>query len=250
MGYINHPKINYNGVDVSNILFNMNIVDREENPQIFLKYYIKDGDTPENLSYKLYEDPTYSWLILSLNGMYNPDFDWPFSTNKFETYINEKYNYSSLYFSEIDINFSFSSVTRIRKNTKDYFVSSYDRNFNVINLAEKISTTAITSSDDLILYNNSTALKTLKPKKVVYEGVYSVHHFENSGEQLSTRSKLNSYLNGSETDAVTNFDYEYQLNENKKYINVLDPRLLLKYESEMKNIFSQIENRKDIIDNE
>ena len=88
MGFINYPKITYNNVDVSNILFNINIIDKENTPELFLQYYVKDEDTPESVSYKIYEDPTYSWLILSLNNMYNKEYDWPMSSNKFETFLS------------------------------------------------------------------------------------------------------------------------------------------------------------------
>jgi hypothetical protein len=250
MGFIDYPKITYNGIDVSNILFNINIIDKENNPQLFLKYYIKDEDTPESVSFKIYEDPTYSWLILNLNNMTNRDYDWPFNANKFQTYINDKYNYTSIFFSEVDINFSFSSVTKIKNGTKDYFISSYDRTFNKFNLMQKISTTDIKTIDNVVLYDNNTIIKTLKPKRIVYEGVFGVHHFENSGKQLNTRNKINSYLNNNEDDVVTNFDYEYNLNENKRTIQVLDPRLLLKYQAEMKKLFAEIENRREIIENE
>ena len=250
MGFINYPKMSYNGVDVSNILFNINIIDKENHPELFLKYYIKEEDTPESVAYKIYEDPSYSWLVFALNNMTNPIYDWPFNAQKLETYVQEKYNHSCIFIAESDIDFAFSSVTKIKKGTTDYYIKSYDRSLNVINLAQKISTTAITTANDITLYNNTIALKTLKPKRIVYEGVQSLHHFEENGKVVSTRDKLTAYLNGNENYLVTNFDYEYNLNENKKYIQLLDPRLILKYESQMKNILSQIENRKDNIENE
>jgi hypothetical protein len=250
MGFINYPKITYNNVDVSNILFNINIIDKENTPELFLQYYVKDEDTPESVSYKIYEDPTYSWLILSLNNMYNKEYDWPMSSNKFETFLENKYTHTSLYFSELDINFSFGDITKIKSGTINYYIKSYDRTLNVINLTELVSSTAINTTNNIILYSGDTIIKTLKPKRVVYEGKQSLHHFENNGKYVNARSRINNYLNGNEDYVVTNFDYEYSLNESKRYLKILDPRLLQRYDSEFKKILKQVENNKERIENE
>lgn len=54
-------------------------------------YVIQDGDRPDNVSYKVYGDPNYDWLILLTNDMFSIYDDWPKSSVEFESYIISKY---------------------------------------------------------------------------------------------------------------------------------------------------------------
>lgn len=57
----------------------------------YTPYVIKDGETPDYVSYKLYGSPEYDWVIMLTNNMYSIYDDWPKDAEEFRNYIIEKY---------------------------------------------------------------------------------------------------------------------------------------------------------------
>ena len=57
----------------------------------FVNYVIKDGDTQENMAYRLWGDSSLSWIINFVNGVIDPFFDWPLRSDELMSYIKNKY---------------------------------------------------------------------------------------------------------------------------------------------------------------
>jgi hypothetical protein len=55
------------------------------------EYDIQDGETPEIIADKVYNDPTLHWVILLLNEIIDPRFDWPLDVEALRRYITSKY---------------------------------------------------------------------------------------------------------------------------------------------------------------
>jgi hypothetical protein len=92
MYFNEHPIINYNGKEVVNIFTKIIPIDSViNNTVIFELYDIKDRETPELLSYKLYGSPDFHWVIIIINNIMNIHKDWPLSRHDFSTYVSEKY---------------------------------------------------------------------------------------------------------------------------------------------------------------
>lgn len=58
---------------------------------IYYQYNVKEGDTPEILASKLYGDPGYHWIILLVNDILDPYYDWPMSYDNLIATIRKKY---------------------------------------------------------------------------------------------------------------------------------------------------------------
>ncbi len=56
-----------------------------------IEYKIKDYDTPENICYRLYGDSSLSWILLYLNSIIDPFFDWPLNSDELRKYCINKY---------------------------------------------------------------------------------------------------------------------------------------------------------------
>jgi hypothetical protein len=94
------PTINYT-FDTSQLVVAFNIADftrrviaEDVNLATTLaydEYDIQDGDTPEIVSDRIYNNPAYHWVILLANGIIDPRFDWPLSVNAFNNYVEDKY---------------------------------------------------------------------------------------------------------------------------------------------------------------
>ena len=57
----------------------------------FDTYDVKEGETPEIIADKLYDDPQLHWIILMVNNIVDRYHGWPMSGNQFLDYVNEKY---------------------------------------------------------------------------------------------------------------------------------------------------------------
>lgn len=63
----------------------------------FDQYDIKDGETPEILADKFYNDPNLHWVILVANEIIDPRWDWPLSQRALNSYITDKYGAGNEY---------------------------------------------------------------------------------------------------------------------------------------------------------
>lgn len=76
-------------VDITaNVRFRREIL---EKVNLFDIYIIKDGETPEIVSEKLYGTPYYHWVLMLLNEMYDYRNDWPLTDKSLDAYIIKKY---------------------------------------------------------------------------------------------------------------------------------------------------------------
>jgi len=57
----------------------------------YYTYRVKDGDRPDIISYQKYGTVGYAYLLMLINDIQDPLFDWPLSTQQFEQYIANKY---------------------------------------------------------------------------------------------------------------------------------------------------------------
>jgi hypothetical protein len=57
----------------------------------YTEYIIRDGDTPDILANKIYGDSEAHWIILYANEILDAQFDWPMTTGVFNKYIADKY---------------------------------------------------------------------------------------------------------------------------------------------------------------
>ena len=96
----NLPKVKYdiNGAEPNKFLNVTNIMKRISfKPSVieditdYYPYRVKDGERPDILSFQQYGSVAYAYLIMLVNDIYDPLFDWPLSAQQFEKYLINKY---------------------------------------------------------------------------------------------------------------------------------------------------------------
>jgi hypothetical protein len=93
------PVINYS-LDGGNTTFAITDIFRRvkalqenlETSLIYDEYDILEGETPEIVADKLYNESYYHWTILITNNIIDPRFDWPMSSAMLRNYIKRKYS--------------------------------------------------------------------------------------------------------------------------------------------------------------
>ena len=63
----------------------------KNNSSLYYPYLVQEGDTPEMIADKYYGDPEFHWVVLYMNDMVDPFYDWPMEYSNFVRFINNKY---------------------------------------------------------------------------------------------------------------------------------------------------------------
>jgi len=99
MYFESFPVIIYDSVgngtykDVTNILRRVAMRSKiKQNTLIYDTYDVKEGETPEMIADRLYNDPELHWVILIVNDITDRYHQWPMSTPQFLAFINDKYD--------------------------------------------------------------------------------------------------------------------------------------------------------------
>lgn len=86
-------KVDYEGkqaINITNsILLRFNNIN---NTTLYYVYRVTDGETAEIISDNVYGNTKFHWVILLLNRVINPYYDWPLSSQELSSYISNKYN--------------------------------------------------------------------------------------------------------------------------------------------------------------
>lgn len=90
------PRVDYviNGekVNLTNIFKRFALrKDFYDSPERYFEYEILDGETPEMIADKLYNDPELAFIILIANDIHNIYEEWPMDSASLNRYINKKY---------------------------------------------------------------------------------------------------------------------------------------------------------------
>lgn len=194
---------------VTNILTRVVIKDGiKNNLSLFDEYDIKDGETPEIVAHKFYNNATYHWLVLHMNDILDPRFDWPLSTRMLNQYILSKYS------SPEGIH-HYETVDRKVINGKvilrsvNQFTNFYPGNVIINNsgvgngvIIEKNSNSNVTVSVSVGGFSSSSNVKILNTT---------------SFANISTLSVITGI-------PITNDMYENEINESKRRIKILKPQ--------------------------
>jgi len=99
MYFNNFPTIPYDSKgtgefkDVKNLLRRVGIRAKvKTNTMLYDTYDVKNGETPESIAFKLYDDAELHWIVMLVNNITDRFHDWPLSEAQFLQFVNEKYS--------------------------------------------------------------------------------------------------------------------------------------------------------------
>jgi hypothetical protein len=198
---------------ITNLLFRTAFIrDTLVNSSSYTKYIIKDGDTPEILASKAYDDPEAHWIILYANQLLDPQYDWPMNTTVFYKHIVDKYRPMA----EEDVGTSL----------EDYQVYSWTKDLT--------NAASVHHYEKVIKRENSSAQATTITRFEINKEPYSnigdidvpFSYYDGLADEQDV-TPINLTVNGEtiiETiyrNSVTYFDYEEELNESRRNIRIV-----------------------------
>jgi len=99
MYFTNFPLIVYDSVGDGNFKIVTNLLKRvalrtkvRTNTLLYDTYDVKEGETPEMIADKLYDDPELHWVILFVNNITDRYHQWPMNFGQFNAFIADKYS--------------------------------------------------------------------------------------------------------------------------------------------------------------
>ena len=246
----------------------------KKNSSVFYQYIIQDGDKPEILAHKYYGNSEYHWVILLFNNLIDPYFDWPLDSTSFNDWVNAKYSgvdnivienpgsgYSNGFLNIISVDGVGSGANA------EYTVNSTGAIVNVEikdrgsfynqspNIFANTGNNAIFSSNEITSYYGSDWAQNIVNIQAYYKEISRTSSYNNgttitekiqitpeefantgtSSQDFTTADGL-SCVQTISTSYDTFFDYENNLNEAKRTINLLKPEFLQEVLKEFKSI--------------
>jgi hypothetical protein len=175
------------------------------NSAAFYKYDIQEGDTPEIIATKYYDNPERHWIVLAFNEIYDPQWDWPLQYKTFIDYVDKKYS-APEYADTANTAVTGLSWAMNVNNVEGYFKVVTRTNFDNISIIEKLQVDANTWAT----IGETTQSYTLQDGSSITEKV--------------TKEKR------------TYYDFENEENEKKRNIKLLKPEFVETVEKEFKKV--------------
>ena len=171
------------------------------------QYRIRSGETPDQVAYNLLGNTEHYWTILLLNNITDTQEQWPVDDYELDKIIEDKYG---------------TLADKVRHwETKEV----KDANQNVV----------VKSGIVIEVFSNTTT-QNLANYIPTWSWTY-VHSWTDSAVTERT-------LTGSDLYAVSNREYEYQLNDIKREIWIPQPNTIRKMESEIEELLAYDTNYK------
>jgi hypothetical protein len=263
---------------VRNVLFRVGIIKEvmEKNVDAYYFYAVKDGETPEVIADKVYNNPEAHWIILYANDIYDPLYDWPMSQKTLDKFIIRKYG--SIEWAKTNYHHYEKVITR--ENPAAQVVQTTRFIVNEKRLTDGIITIVSAETDygigEIAYIGDSNSSNTFSGLVIAWNnanGQIVLSNTTGSAKQLQFLIGTSSAANGTvakvdlpttpmdaynslvattdfstyevdgrtvfETisrDRISYYDYEDKLNESKRQIKIIHPRYYLQIMGEFDSI--------------
>lgn len=180
----------------------------KDNSSVFYFYDIKDGDSPEIIARKFYENSERHWVVLLFNDIVDPQFDWPLESRTLNEYIDRKYS-SPEYADTSNTSVSGLSWAKSLSNVHSYYKVITETTFDKTTV-QKLQVDDLTYANNTLMQNGTNQNYLLG---------------DNTSVNIKITKETKSY-----------YDYELEENEKKRKIKLLKPEFVSAVEKEFKRV--------------
>lgn len=238
MYFANFPKIVYDfdlssGIDykiVTDITRNVRVRKQIlENITLYDYYDIGEGETPEIISEKVYGTPYYHWVIMLVNQRYDYVNDFPLTQRELDAYVDEKYGEKKYHVNQYKVDGIIKEGINILALTS---VAISGGSVGSINVGDVIlSSHGYKARVDSITYGSPSTVATVSLRT----GNFFANELVSIVGEI-TNARVVSCTVPSQYTTVSNYDYEFNANESKRRIKIVDPALVEQLVKEFKDI--------------
>ena len=205
--FANFPKLIYGKTLITDILVRLGIDKQyKSKDELYVLYPLKDGDTPDNIAARYYGDSNKHWIILLANDMLDPRFDFPLTEYQFIKFLDKKYK-------DYDPDLTGSRYARITLNPNPF--------------TYRLTTTITDYSTNEYLYDGySPTIETIFIDE------------ETASNTSLTMIETQEFKIEKSLSTLNIYDWEYELNEKKRYIKLLKKELASSIENELRKVYT------------
>lgn len=186
----------------------------EENSVVLDDYFVLDGETPEMVSNKLYGTPLNHWIVLLANNITDPREEWPIVNSAIIDRVYLSYDFVI----GVPSGAAYSTNDELLSSNGGKFVVS-SKNGNTIYVRSQIGFINLTTSQTFTNLTTDTSglviSSVTKPENQVH------HYYDTELKCIVDYDAGNINL-----ETVTNLEYENEVNDTKRTIKVLNPKLI------------------------
>lgn len=183
----------------------------KDNYSVFYQYEIQDGDTPEVIARKYYDNSERHWIVLLFNNIIDPQFDWPLDYRTFNNYVDTKYS-APEYADTANTGVPGLTWAKNINNVQSYYRVITQQTSDGV-FVDKIEVDGVTYANDAYMQPGAATSYTLQNGSII---------------TISYNKETKSY-----------YDYETEINENKRGIKILKKEFVPQVEKEFKRVISQ-----------
>lgn len=206
-----YPSIEYSNNTAVNIMVRAKIREAViQKKALYYQYRIKNGLRPDIISAKYYGSTIYAWAIFYANNIFHPLHDWPMEEQTFNKYLEKKYGMS----------YPRGGLA----STHHYELYNTETKESVV-----IDETTYKQGR---LYNSSGKTINRLP-----DGQYEVIDTENNITYILSEGDYVNTFSKNVLRKVSIYQYEFDLNEAKRNIVILDSRFIGQITNELNKIF-------------
>jgi hypothetical protein len=176
----------------------------KENTSVFYEYEVRDGDTPEIIANKIYGDSEKHWVILSLNDIVDPNYDWPLEQRTLVRFIDEKYTANA------DTANGQSGIVWAKSNIKEYYT--------IETTTHNASETITVNKYQIDVNSFANVTPSFTPSVALQDGSFI-------DVEVSKETK-------------TYYEFEIEDNEKKRRIKILKPEFVFAADQEFRRVIS------------
>lgn len=163
-----------------------------DNTSAYYEYVVRDGDTPEILADRFYNNSELHWIILYANDIYDPQYDWPLNYDAFQKYIITKYG--SISNAKIQIHHYEKIIARQVEGLETIYL---DRQYVDYNASVYLSCTYDNATSNISSIFIGQDIKQVDPdtNNTIFIGTITENDLPNNRIYLSiTEGKLTNYI--------------------------------------------------------
>ncbi len=256
------PKFEYDKQLVTDIFRRGKIRDlMKKKKSLYYEYFVQRSNKPWHTCFQLYKGVEYTWTLFYVNEIFDPILDWPLGEREFDEFIKEKYNTDVV----SDIKKPIGQVYNVTvAPDPTASISEIEGNYNPITRPltvfheGSLRTTPIKEKE--IVQHPWREWVYVRVKKVIDENKFRIDEtlageftIDEPNLNLNMHTDTHSYKDKStgfqvdyetwlslpenKRNRITFYEYEADLNEKKRAINILSKENTEKLYIELQSLF-------------
>jgi len=243
--FLKYPQVQYNLQGQKKVLTNIMVRNKikeilRDDGRIFYGYDLQEGDTPEMIADKYYDDAGLHWIVMMMNTTPDGRWDVGMDYQTFSNYVNEKYKGVTLntnsFSGDIKVSAKIVGVT----SGAEGIVLQWNPSTGRIGIDQtKGSFEKGEQANTVMISSDGTTLEgSMQFGQYKIATLKATHHYEDTVRGVEVDYNQWLSIPADERREVSNIVYEEELNNKNRTIRLLKPIHVAQVVDELKDLLN------------